>query len=205
MHARYIVVLFALVSSIYCDWQLIGSCQNTTNPYQRWIVAQNGYCANQGFGEYFKYACTYEGITAYAFKCWNPDCSKCDPGISVFLRTCNDPNDFYYDCSVKEPDFATLLNTPDYLTITATADQCKTNHTVSASPLKTCIPDMYSYPSAIYACNATDVFITAYENENCQGNTHYQYVSKIASSCSDPDTIQYYNCYTKQTKINKFN
>lgn len=200
MYFKYILVIFALIGAIYCDWELIGKCKsNSTTPFHDWVVANNGDCADLGYGRFSKFQCV-DSNTAYGWNCWDAECTKCDPKYKYELRTCDNPNDFYYDCSVDMPDWAALLQTPDYLLISATMDNCKSNHTVTASPLKRCLPNMYNYPSAIYSCNATDVFVTAYEEDNCQGQDHYQYVTPITSCSSDPNVFQYYECFSKQAR-----
>jgi hypothetical protein len=190
MYFKYILVISALIGAIYCDWQLIGSCKNKTHPFHDWVVAQNGACSNLGEGRFFKYQCT-SSSTALSWTCWDSGCTKCDQPYTATLRTCSSSSDFYYDCSVDYPNFPALLKTSDYLTITDTVDQCKTNHQVTASPLKTCLPNMYSYPSAMYACNGTDVSVLGFDDDNCQGDQHYRYVTKVGSSCSNPEYNNY--------------
>lgn len=196
-YASYILVILALTGIICCDWQIIGTCANSTNPFQYGINAQNGYCSSQGFGKYFKYTCA-GGNTAYETTCSDSRCTQCEPPTQVVLHTCSSPDDLFIDCSVKEPNYAVLLQTSDYVTLTWTMDQCQTINRVSAMPSYTCIPNLYNFASVRLTCNPTTVDIAAYKEADCNGK-QYNYVAKIPTSqppCStDPDIFQYYSCF----------
>ncbi len=202
MYLKYFLVIFAFLGALYCDWELMGTCKtNSTNPFSAWVVGNNGNCAKIHTGRYSKFQCV-DSNTAYSWSCRDAECFMCEEKTQYDLRTCY-PSGHYFDCSADTPDWAALLQTQDYVLVSYTTDNCTSIITATATPLDRCVPDVY-YPSKswIWSCGAADVFATAYEENNCQGQDH-QSVTPITSCSKYPNEFQHYECFHAQTRNKK--
>jgi len=147
------------------DWMTQGTCTSdpNSNPYGVLLAVTNGDCSRQKSGLYFNFTCSGNGQAQQAYFS-DPMCQICVQNVTVTLRTCI--NESYTDCYTSEPDYAKLLQYPNYAYWGGSYDDCRTS-SVAVIPANICINSGIRYPSAEVICSGDQISANIYRDTSC--------------------------------------